>query len=171
MRVRLAHIVLVTLALAGLAGCRKASVIPANRMSDIYCDMFMMDQWVKDNLEARRTADTTLVYEPIFNKYGYTLADYNKSVDYYLENPDLFVKIAENTVEKLKAGEARMNKLSEEIRKVELANSRFEGYEDKDFCTDSVKWKFGPMKEMIDSILTERKWIISQENTDTLRTN
>ena len=55
---------------------RGRRMISPTDMSKIYADMLVMDQWLRINAEGRK-ADTTLVYEPIFNKYGYTLDDYN----------------------------------------------------------------------------------------------
>ena len=43
-------------------------------------------------------ADTSLVYEPIFEKYGYTSADYRKSVDVYMDDPERFSRILRTTV-------------------------------------------------------------------------
>ena len=63
---------------------RKAKVIPVRKMEKIYREMFLADQWVADNATRRRKADTTWFYEPIFEKYGYDVEDYRKSVDHYL---------------------------------------------------------------------------------------
>ena len=38
-------------------------------------------------------ADTTLFYEPILEEYGYTKADYVKSVGKYMEDPEKFADI------------------------------------------------------------------------------
>ena len=47
-------------------GCgRRARVIPQDKMSDIYAEMLLADQWISSNLKARRVADTTLFYAPI----------------------------------------------------------------------------------------------------------
>jgi len=62
-------------------------------MAEIYAEIYVSDQWVVLNPKARRVIDTTRIYEPIFRKYGYTTADYRKSVDAYMENPDKYSRI------------------------------------------------------------------------------
>ena len=73
-------------------------VIPKKKMSEIYADMFTADQWISQNYKASRVADTTMVYEAIFEKYGYDSEDYRKSVDHYIQDPDRFARILRQTV-------------------------------------------------------------------------
>lgn len=170
MRRALSHIIPLFILLA-TAGCsRRASVIPETTMSDIYYDMFCIDQWIQDNSDMKKAADTTLVYEPIFNRYGYTTEDYDASVSYYLARPEKLVKITERTAKRFEKETERLGKLREEISAAEIANRIYEHYVTRNFGEDSVKWAFGEMKGVIDSILTENKWIIIQESTDTLQT-
>lgn len=58
--------------------------------------MLLVDQWIGIEWSNTRVADTSVVYEQIFEKYGYTSNDYRKSVSYYMEDPDRFAKIFEN---------------------------------------------------------------------------
>lgn len=77
-----------TIMVAAVISCdRSARVIPAGKMEKIYREMLLADQWLADNPEKRTMADTTWFYEPIFRKYGFTLNDYQKSVDVYLNDP------------------------------------------------------------------------------------
>ncbi|MCQ2183424.1 MAG: DUF4296 domain-containing protein [Bacteroidales bacterium] len=171
MKFALNHIPLILLCtFAVLQGCgKRASVIPPKVMSDIYFDMFVTDQWLRDHYDIKGKADSMLVYEPIFNKYGYTTADYDNSVTYYLERPEKYLKIAEKTVarfdEELDAlGKRNVAKGGDGMKKLKLSRD----YKN-DFTKDSVRWSFGIMKDKVDSIFIEHKWIISQENTDTLQ--
>jgi len=156
------------LALSGCVGHK--AVIPPKVLSDIYFDMLVTDQWISDHNDLGPRADTTLIYEPVFNRYGYTTADYDNSVIYYLQYPDKFKEIVQATADRFQSERSRLEGLQSQIRKVEEKNSIYTHYRYKDFGQDSVKWAFGKMKTMIDSILIENKWIISQENTDTLQT-
>lgn len=90
-------------------------VIPKKKMSEIYADMFVADQWINQNYKAARVADTTIVYETIFEKYGYDSDDYRKSVDYYIQDPDRFARILRQTVLIL---EDRMSDQKAELRKL-----------------------------------------------------
>lgn len=98
---------------------RDEKVIPRDKMAQIYADMLLMDQWIIAHPEARRTADTTLVYEPVFERYGYDSDDYLASVDFYLQDPDRYARILKNTslileerLAVLRAEKARLNEQS-----------------------------------------------------------
>ena len=82
--------ILIAVAAAALfvAACsRGPRIIPRSKMEKIYTDMLMADQWLSYNLDVRVAADTSLFYEPIFRKYGYTTDDFRASVEYYMRDP------------------------------------------------------------------------------------
>lgn len=78
-------------------------MIPADKLSRIYAEMFLVDQWVRNDRDLSRMADTSLVYEPVLNKYGYTTEDYQATVSAYLEKPGDFAKVFNRTAEMLRA--------------------------------------------------------------------
>lgn len=86
---RILKIVLsLALVAAAVMSCgRSARVIPVGKMEKIYREMLLADQWLAENPDKRTVADTTWFYEPIFKRYGFTLKDYQKSVDHYLNDP------------------------------------------------------------------------------------
>ena len=80
--------------LAMVFSCAKGPrVIPKKQMEKIYRDMFLADQWLSEKPEKRAVADTTWFYNPIFEKYGYTVEDYRVSVDYYLADPKRYAEM------------------------------------------------------------------------------
>ncbi|MBQ9878589.1 MAG: DUF4296 domain-containing protein [Bacteroidales bacterium] len=92
-----------------VAACsRGPKVIPRSKMEKIYTDMFMADQWLNFNIENRVAADTTLYYEPIFRKYGYTTEDFNASVEYYMRDPLRFSRMLKNVALKMDAEAQRL---------------------------------------------------------------
>ena len=94
--VRFARIVFAVLLLAVcLCSCgREGRVIPKSKLSKIYAEMFLADSWlVTSSMDVKGKADTMAFYEPIFEKYGYTVEDYWASVSYYLQDPDRFSRI------------------------------------------------------------------------------
>lgn len=96
------HIVFLLAAVMMLAAsCRKdgAEVIPRGKLSKIYAEMLVTDQWIITTPGVRLIADTTLVYEPILQKYGYDSDDYRKSIDYYMNDPERFARIFRTTAE------------------------------------------------------------------------
>lgn len=142
MRLRRAHIVVLLAVLAMLCGCgRRSRVIPADKLTRIYQDMYLADQWVRDNPDGRKIADTTLFYDQIFRRYGYTFEDYDRSVHYYLDHPDAYAKILDRASERLRKEGDRMQQEADEAtaRDIEL-RSFSRGYVRKEFSTDSIRW-------------------------------
>lgn len=84
---------LMILASAVVSCGREGRVIPVRKMERIYREMLLADQWLAENPDKRGMADTTWFYEPIFEKYGYTLKDYQKSVDRYLNDPKRYAEM------------------------------------------------------------------------------
>ena len=105
---------ILTAALLCLSSCRdRKDIIPKGTMSKIYYDIYMTDEAVDANYGLRRMADTMRIYEPIFNKYGYTTEDYNRSVNFYLERPDKFEDVFEDTKTMLEKRKAELNAILE----------------------------------------------------------
>ncbi len=91
------HIVLV-LALAVSCGPRK---IPRDDMEKIMADILLQDQQIKQDHKLRKEADTTLVYEGIFEAYDYDTDDFLYSLEYYLEDPARMEKLMGKVAERL----------------------------------------------------------------------
>ena len=97
------HILLFLAGALALAGCRDSHLIPRSEMADIYYDLFLTDQVVRESSDLRSRADTTLVYEAVFNRYGYDTDDFQYSVRYYLRDPERFAKILHEVNGRLQA--------------------------------------------------------------------
>ena len=106
-----------------LTSCRSKGpeVIDNDDLAQIYAEMLLTDQWIITNPSLRTIADTSLVYEPILQKYGYTSDDYRHSIDAYLSNPKKFAEIFEETVEILDSRLKALNLEKEDIKKIEDA--------------------------------------------------
>jgi len=91
------HIVIVSLVSAALfASCSRsddAEVIPRKKLSAIYAEMLVTDQWITSTPGVRMIADTSLVYAPILERYGYDLDDYILTVERYMDDPERFSRI------------------------------------------------------------------------------
>lgn len=88
-------------------------------MADIYYDIYITDQLIKGERSFKRMSDTSLVYEPIFNRYGYTTADYNASVQHYLERPDKFSKLLKEVQNRLEVRKVHLEReLAEEQKRM-----------------------------------------------------
>lgn len=100
MKMRLRHILIILIAvLAFFPSCRReaAKVIPRGKLAKIYAEMLVTDQWVQSTITLRRMADTSLVYDPILEKYGYTQWDYQYTVEKYMDDPERFSRILRST--------------------------------------------------------------------------
>jgi hypothetical protein len=95
---RFLHIVLVLLA---AVACQRTRIIPKDTLADIYMDMFLADQVVREENIPHAQMDTTLVYEAVFRKYGYDTDDYLNSVRHYLKDPERFAKVFESVAKRL----------------------------------------------------------------------
>lgn len=93
-----------------LNSCGKDGVIEEEDMSQIYAEMLITDQWINTTPGVRMIADTSLVYEPILKKYGYTSEDYRRSVEYYLNDPEVYAEIMNETVKILGRRLADLNR-------------------------------------------------------------
>ena len=98
MRPRLRHIV-VFLALA--VSCTGPRTIPRDKLGDIFHDMFLQDQQIKNDVSLKRIADTSLVYQGIFEDYGYTTDDYLHTINKYIRDPEKLSKVFEKVAERL----------------------------------------------------------------------
>lgn len=182
MKLRMTYIsAVLALALVLLAGCsRRAKVIPRGTMAKIYAEIFMQDQWLAKHPQGRR-ADTTLVYEPIFRKYGYTSDDYRLSRETYLSDPDRYARILKNSNLIL---DARLAGIDKEMKARDEIKGRLEAlkkyhperiyslsgiYDKETFVEDSVryfvdtvggKWTFDPEKGL-DTVYSGPRMIIN----------
>ena len=120
---RFLHIVLVLLV---AVACRGPRVIPKDTLTDIYTEMFIADQMVRDADIPRAQMDTMLLYEAVFEKYGYDTEDYLYSLRYYLKDPERFGKVFENVAKRLE-GEVEALKKIVELRN-RLASKRDADY-------------------------------------------
>lgn len=91
------HIVLALLVLASCGPER----ISRDNMEHIIRDMLVQDQQIRNNQQLRKQADTSLVYEGIFRKYGYTTDDFLYSLEYYLEDASRMEKVMSSVADDL----------------------------------------------------------------------
>lgn len=86
--------------------------------------MILADQRINHDYSARQMADTSLVYAPILKKHGYSVEDYQKSVEYYIKNPDRYARIFRYTVLNL---ETKLKELEKEKEIMDAIKEKKEG--------------------------------------------
>ena len=110
-----------------LLSCAKddgGKVIPKDKLSEIYAEMFVLDQWVGTESRLRREADTSMVYAPILEKYGFNYDDYLASVDYYMKDPERYSRILRTTSEILNRRLSELQAQKKEMESAEKAAHR-----------------------------------------------
>ena len=137
----LQHILILLAAIMILVpSCKREGprVIPRSKLAKIYAEMFVMDQWIQLKPGLRTIADTSLVYEPILEKYGYDSDDYQYSVDRYMDDPERFSRILRSTVEildkeikSLKKQQAELKLHDKEIKSLKKQQAELKLHEEK----------------------------------------
>lgn len=85
-------------------------VIPQKKFARILEDMFLSDIWLKQNSEFTGQADTSLFYDAVLAKYGYTFEDFDTTVKYYCEHTEEYVKVIEKAKEIVAREQAALRK-------------------------------------------------------------
>ena len=98
---RFRHIVLLVLAaLLALQACGPKK-ISRRDMEDIFYEMFIQDQKIKQDRTLKQMADTSLVYAGILESKGYDTDDYLYSLHEYLAEPEKMEKVMGNVAERI----------------------------------------------------------------------
>lgn len=135
------YIAVVLAVFAMTLSCKRVKVIPEDRLTDIYVEMFMADQWVVNGGLATMS-DTHFVYRPIFEKYGYTADDYRHTVRTYLQDPEKYSKVFTKVKDKLNDRVVVLN------RRDSIRTKR-----DSAMKADKERWEKVPMPVLYKDIL------------------
>ena len=103
------RILILTLVGLGFASC-KPRIIPENDMVVILTEVFITDATVTSpslSLKYSRR-DSIEYYKPIYEKLGYTEAQFLASVDYYTENPQVLDKLLDRVISQLSQRETEI---------------------------------------------------------------
>lgn len=150
---------ILSLAVFSLVGCNKdkAKVIDKSDMAKIIADLYLADQILEEGTEKRVQADTMLVYMPIIEKYGYTLNDYKKSIEYYLQKDDTYKKLHIKAKGILSDRARELKKVVDAARKTSNDNTPIYWQARTDVFTT-------PNNELInDPFLRAFKWLAMQD--------
>ena len=106
-----------------VTSCSKGGrVLSEHKMELLYADMFLADQWLRDHPQYRSVADTTLFFDPIFEKHNITFEDYDASLKYYVSNPELLAEITQKASARLQKMADSMNKEVERLAEIDRTN-------------------------------------------------
>lgn len=124
-------VILLAAALVLASSCNKngVRVIPRAKLAKIYAEMFVMDQWIQNKPGLRTIADTSLVYEPILEKYGFDSDDYQYTIERYMADPERYSRILRTTVSLLDKDLKALRKKQAEITLQEKLRKEIENFE------------------------------------------
>ena len=106
-----------------VTSCSKGGrVLSEHKMELLYADMFLADQWLRDHPQYRSVADTTLFFDPIFEKHNITFEDYDASLKYYVSNPEVLAEITQKASARLQKMADRINKEVERLAEIDRTN-------------------------------------------------
>lgn len=147
---------------------RGGRIIPADRLSRIYADIFVLDQALSQELSPKG-ADTLLVYEPIFNMYGYTTVDFIATVDHYLNDADAFSAIMKTTSLILSERQNYLRKAEDAEKERERISAQYPRFE-ADALTpfaDTIALRYTPFVSTVE--YKEYPGIKNQKNVSVVR--
>ena len=87
------------LLLATLACSSGEKLIPRKKFSRILAEMFILDCQLARQPQAKRVADTSLVYQAVFEKYGFDSDDYRHSQEVYIKDAKRYERMVRRSLE------------------------------------------------------------------------
>lgn len=89
----LTKILLYVLSVASVFSCTRNDIIPRKDMVKIYAEIFVVNEWLSSNQMYSAVYDTSFVYTPVLERYGYDNDDYMRSMNHYMSDPERYVKM------------------------------------------------------------------------------
>ena len=106
--------VLLVLLLSGalFTACSKPKLLSKETLADVYAELYLADQYIKINQGVNLLADSTLIYNAIFEHYGCTLEDYQYSIAHYISTDKAFPEIVDMAYKKVHKETQRLTAIS-----------------------------------------------------------
>ena len=86
-------------------------ILGKDKVANIMYDMFVVDEYAKTYNEVNLAADSILLYQHIFEKYGCTLEDYQRSIRHYLQDEKDFIYILDAATRMAKVNASKESKI------------------------------------------------------------
>ncbi|MEE0922527.1 MAG: DUF4296 domain-containing protein [Paludibacteraceae bacterium] len=98
-----------------MMGCRPHNVLSNREMRDLLYDLHRVDGAMQvAGYNYGHNEELASYYQSVLNKHGVTQAQFDSSLVWYTDNPQIFNKIYPNVIERLQADFDRENLLREE---------------------------------------------------------
>lgn len=100
--------------------CGRKGLIPKKTLTDIITEMYIADvlrETELTNTYNYKALDSISLYGYIYKKFGYTIDDFNYSISYYSEKPDVLKGIYDDVIKHLTEMQDKYAKMSAEERR------------------------------------------------------
>lgn len=136
-------------AAVSLTSCGNRGIIGKGKMAKIVSEVYLADEYAKMNSSVGEQADTVLLYNAVFKKYGCTLEQYRNSTMHYIADGKSYDNILKEASSILRA---RANALDEGGRKditgntkiISILNSKGGDYIFADEALRAERWLVAP---------------------------
>lgn len=140
-------------------GCKPGvpkNIVQPNEMQKILVDIHLTDAYIT-SLPTQDSAKkiASMYYNGIYKKYNIDSAKYNKSLNYYYTNPEVFLKIYDGVYEQLTQQKIKMAKMDSIENAIALKKLKKKLKVDSIKRADSLK-KIAP-KKLIDTLKKLKK--------------
>ena len=106
-------------------GCRPRGVLSNREMRDVLYDLHRADGAIEvAGYTYRQSAEVSGFYKNVLDNHGITQAQFDSSLVWYTDNPQIFNKIYPKVLERLEADFEREKQLREANRKNRLSNKK-----------------------------------------------
>lgn len=124
MKTFLLRVVIIFCLMFSAISCQNKEIIAKRDMVKILTKVYLTDGTV-NNLDKRKFAnkDTIQYYEPIFQSYGYTVAQFDSSIKYYSQNLEKFDEILDGVIIELTKIEAQYTDMPAEELEAETKST------------------------------------------------
>lgn len=160
--------------LVASVGCgHRAKVLKPEKMKEIYVDMFVADGWLRERQDLRIKADTSLFFDPIFEKHNCTHEEFFVSWEYYTAHPDEYSDLMMEVVDEIQKRSDIVAELLKQYEEAMAVYASLPDYASVDFKADSMKslgsiafWK--PVIDSLSTVVDSLATLDSLEQTDSI---
>ena len=90
------YILLLTLSVMTVStACNRERILSKDKVANIMFELFVADDYAKTYTPINKAADSILLYQHVFDKYGCSLEDYQRSIRHYLTDEKAYAYILE----------------------------------------------------------------------------
>lgn len=136
------HVVLVCIAiiLIGVAGCRPRGVLSTREMRNVLYDLHRADGAIQvAGYNYSHDAELSAYYKSVLDKHGITQAQFDSSLVWYTDNPQIFNKIYPAVITRLESDLAQQEAIRQELNQNQNNNTPTNKTTQEAVCTKTIR--------------------------------